>query len=75
MDDILKYINEESPRGELARELQGIIADYQSGTISLEDKNDLVNAVVEGFKATKASSDEDTMRWIVSAASVVAAVV
>lgn len=75
LDDIVQYINEETVRGELAREFQGIISDYQSGAISAEEKNDLVNAVVEGFKATKATSDEDTMRWVVNIATVVSALV
>lgn len=75
LDEIVQYINEETVRGELAREFQGIISDYQSGAISAEEKNDLVNAVVEGFKATKATSDEDTMRWVVNIATVVSALV
>jgi hypothetical protein len=75
LDDIVQYINEDTVRGELAREFQGIISDYQSGAISAEEKNDLVNAVVEGFKATKATSDEDTMRWVVNIATVVSALV
>jgi hypothetical protein len=74
IDEIVKYLNEESPRGELAREFQGIISDYQAGTISADEKNDLVVAVVAGFEATDASSDEETMKWVATAASVVAAV-
>jgi hypothetical protein len=72
LDEIVKYINEDSTRGELAREFQGIISDYQSGAITAEDKNDLVEAVLAGFKATDASSDEETMRWAVNVATVVA---
>lgn len=75
LDDIVQYINEDTVRGELAREFQGIISDYQSGAISAEEKNDLANAVVEGFKATKVTSDEDTMRWVVNIATVVSALV
>lgn len=75
LDDIVQYINEDTVRGELAREFQEIISDYQSGAISAEDKTDLVNAVVEGFKATKATSDEDTMRWVANIATVVSALV
>lgn len=74
IDEIVKYINEESPKGDLAREFQGIISDYQAGTISLDEKNELVVAVVAGFEATDASSDEETMKWVATAASVVAAV-
>jgi len=75
IDEIVKYVNEESPRGELAREFQGIISDFQAGTITLEEKNDLVVAVVAGFEAADVSRDEETMRWVVTAASVVSAVV
>lgn len=75
IDEIVKYINEESPRGELAREFQGIISDFQAGTITLDEKNDLVVAVVAGFEAADVSRDEETMRWVVSAASVVSAIV
>jgi len=75
LDEIVKYINDDTARGELAREFQGIISDYQSGTITSEDKNDLVNAVVAGFKATDASSDEETMRWVVNVATVVTSLV
>lgn len=75
LDDIVQYINEDTVRGELAREFQGIISDYQYGAISAKEKNDLANAVVEGFKATKVTSDEDTMRWVVNIATVVSALV
>ena len=74
IDEIVKYINEESPKGDLAREFQGIISDYQAGTISLDEKNELVVAVVAGFEATDASSDEEMMSWVATAASVVVAV-
>ena len=75
IDEIVKYINEDTSRGELAREFQGIISDYQAGTISVDEKNELVVSVVAGFEATDASSDEETMKWVATAASVVSAVV
>jgi hypothetical protein len=75
IDEIVKYINEDTSRGELAREFQGIISDYQAGTISADEKNELVVAVVAGFEATDASGDEETMKWVATAASVVSAVV
>lgn len=74
IDEIVKYINEDTARGELAREFQGIISDYQAGTISVDEKNELVVAVVAGFEATDASSDEETMKWVATVASVVSAV-
>ena len=75
IDEIVKYINEDTSRGELAREFQGIISDYQAGTISADEKNELVVSVVAGFEATDASSDEETIKWVATAASVVSAVV
>jgi hypothetical protein len=75
LDEIVKYINDESAKGELAREFQGIISDFQAGKITAEEKNELVEAVVAGFKAAKASSDEETMRWAVQIATVVTSLV
>lgn len=75
LDEIVQYINEESVRGDLAREFQGIISDYQAGSITAEEKTELVNAVVEGFKAADTTGDEEVMRWVVNAANIVAAVV
>lgn len=70
LDEITQYINEESVRGEIARELSGIISDYQAGTISLDEKNSLIEGVVEAFKVSENASDEVTVRWLVSIASV-----
>ena len=75
MDDLVKYINEDSVRGELAREFNGIISDYNNGKITVEEKNDLVEAVVAGFKASQVTSDEEVMRWVANASRVVSAVV
>lgn len=70
LEEITQYINEESVRGEIARELSGIISDYQAGTISLDDKNSLIEGVVEAFKVSENASDEVTVRWLVAIASV-----
>lgn len=67
LDEIAQYVNEDSVKGELAREFVGIVSDYQAGTITLEEKNDLVNAVIAGFNAANISQDEDTARWIANA--------
>jgi len=75
LDDIIQYINEDTVRGELAREFQGILSDYQNGKITVEEKAELVSGIVEGFKATYITADEGTMRWVVSIASVVSAFV
>ena len=75
MDDLVKYINEDSVRGELAREFSGIVSDYNNGKITIEEKNDLIEAVVAGFKASKVTSDEEVMRWVANVSKVVSAVV
>ena len=44
MNDVLvQYVNEQSIRGDLARELLGIISDYEAGNISAEDKSELLH--------------------------------
>lgn len=75
MEEINQYINEESVRGDLARELAGVVSDFQAGTISAQEKQELVDAIVEGFEIADTADKEQTMRWLVSAASVVSAVV
>lgn len=75
MDEITQYINEESVRGDLARVLAEIVADYQAGSITVEEKNELVHAIVESYKADQLANDEVALRWAVSAATVVASIV
>lgn len=75
MDDLVKYINEDSVRGELAREFSEIVSDYHNGKITIEEKNDLADAIVAGFKASKVTSDEEVMRWVANVSKVVSAVV
>ena len=75
MDDLVKYINEDSVRGELAREFSEIVSDYHNGKITIEEKNDLADAIVAGFKASQVTSDEEVMRWVANVSKVVSAVV
>ncbi len=75
MDDLVKYINEDSVRGELAREFSEIVSDYHNGKITIEEKNDLADAIVAGFKASQVTSDEEVMRWVANVSKVVIAVV
>lgn len=75
MDEITQYINENSPRGELARELMGVVADYQAGTINAQEKEEITNAIVESYKADQLANDEVTLRWAVTAATLVAGIV
>jgi len=75
MDEIVQYVNEQSIRGDLARELLGIINDYQSGTITKDDKDALVKEILAAYHANGLAEDENTLRWAVQAASIVSSLV
>ena len=73
-DAIVQYVNEQSIRGDLARELLGIMSDYESGTISAEDKSELLHEVMASYQASELAKDEVMWRWAISAATVVASI-
>ena len=73
-DAIVQYVNEESIRGDLARELLGIMSDYKSGTISAEDKSELLHEVMSSYQASDLARDEVMWRWAISAATLVASI-
>jgi hypothetical protein len=73
-DAIVQYVNEQSIRGDLARELLGIISDYESGTISAEDKSELLHEVMASYQASELARDEVMWRWAISAATIVASI-
>lgn len=73
-DTIVQYVNEQSIRGDLARELLGIISDYESGTISAEDKSELLHEVMASYQASELAKDEVMWRWAISAATIVASI-
>ena len=75
LDEIVQYVNEQSIRGDLAREFVGIISDYQAGSISANDKEQLVNEILGAYQANGLAEDENLMRWAVSAAKIAASVV
>lgn len=75
MDEIQSFLNEDSVKGEIARELNGILSDYESGTLTLEEKNELVESVVQTFKNSNNASDEVTLRWVVLVANVASSLV
>jgi hypothetical protein len=75
MNEIEKYLNEQSVKGDLAREFKGIIDDYNAGTLGLQDKNDLIEAVVQSFKNSDKASDEVTLRWVILVANVAGSIV
>lgn len=74
LDDIAQYMNEQSIRGDLAREFAGIISDYQAGSISAQDKEQLVNEILSAYQANGLAEDEQLMRWAVGAARMVVSV-
>ena len=73
-DTIVQYANEQSIRGDLARELLGIMSDYESGTISAEDKSELLHEIMASYQASELAKDEVMWRWAISAATVVASI-
>jgi hypothetical protein len=73
-DTIVQYVNEQSIRGDLARELSGIMSDYESGTISAEDKSELLHEIMASYQASELAKDEVMWRWAISAATVVASI-
>ena len=73
-DAIVQYVNEQSIRGDLARELLGIMSDYESGTISAEDKSELLHEVMASYQASELAKDEIMWRWAISAATIVASI-
>jgi len=75
MDEIFQYINEQSIRGDLAREFAGIVSDFQAGTISKEDKDALAQEVLASYRANGLAEDEITLRWAVAAVSLVGSLV
>lgn len=75
LDEIVQYINEQSIRGDLAKEFAGIISDYQAGSISAEDKEALVKEVLASFEAHGLAEDEVMWRWAISAATIAVSVV
>lgn len=75
LDEIVQYMNEQSIRGDLAREFAGIISDYQAGSISASDKEALIKEVLASFEAHGLAEDEVMWRWAVSAATIAVSIV
>ena len=66
MDELLKHKDEEGPIGDLARELIVILDDYKAKTISLEEKNELVEEVIKIYVAHDSADKEVVARFAVS---------
>jgi hypothetical protein len=65
MDELLKYKDETGAIGDLARELLVILQDYKLGTISLEEKNELVDEVIKIYAAHDSADRELVGRWAI----------
>lgn len=63
VDELTPYLQEKSIRGDLARELQGILDDYKDGTITVKEKEELVEEVFATLEASKKAKDEATRNW------------
>jgi hypothetical protein len=65
MDELLKYKDDAGAIGDLARELLVILQDYKLGTISLEEKNELVDEVIKIYAAHDSADRELVSRWAI----------
>jgi hypothetical protein len=50
----------------------GIVSDYETGSISAEDKSELLHEVMASYQASELAKEEVMWRWAVSAATLVA---
>lgn len=75
IDDLVQYANEDNVRGEYARELLEIISDFQYKRITAQEKDELIEAIKKGLDASELAKDEVNLRWVVSAAEMVGALV
>lgn len=75
IDDLVQYANEDSIRGEYARELLGVISDYQNKKITVNEKNELIETIKTGMEASELASDEKNLRWAVAAAEMVVSLI
>ena len=65
MDELLKHTDDAGAIGDLARELLVILQDYKLGTISLEEKNELIDEVIKIYAAHDSADKELVSRWAV----------
>ena len=75
LDELYQYQNDLGPVGDLSRELIGIVNDYQAGSISYEDKEELIKEVLEIKAANSLANQEVALRWVYQVGSAAAALV
>jgi hypothetical protein len=64
VEDLNKYVNEESVRGELTRELLAIHSDYTNGKINAKTRDELYASIENGFQAENAHDNEQISKFI-----------
>jgi len=64
VEDLNEFVNEDSVKGELTRELLDILADFKNGRIDKETKDMLVQSVEQGFHAEDAHANEQTSKFL-----------
>lgn len=65
MEELLKYKDSDGALGDLARELLTIISQYRAGSLSLDEKNELVGEVIKIYAAHESADKELIGRWAV----------
>ena len=75
VEDLNEFVNEDSVKGELTRELLGILGDFKNGKIDKETKDMLVQSVEQGFKAEENHADEQTSKFLRKAVETLLSVV
>ena len=74
IEDLNEYVNEQSIRGKLTRELLDVLSDFQSGKIDVSTKKDLCESIEAGFHAEDACVDEQTSKFLRKAVETVCAI-
>ena len=64
VEDLNKYVNEDSVRGELTRELLCINSDYTNGKINAKTRDELYASIENGFQAENVHNNEQTAKFI-----------
>tara|TARA_R100000657_G_C4539148_1_gene16335 strand:- start:212 stop:445 length:234 start_codon:yes stop_codon:yes gene_type:complete len=67
VEDLNKYVNEESVRGDLTRQLLEVHSDYTNGKINAKIRDQLLLSIESGFKAEDTHADEQTAKFLRSA--------
>lgn len=70
IEEIAAYKDQPGVQGDLARELLSIINDYRAGALSLEEKQELVEDVVQIYAEAAHAESEVAVRWVAAAGSI-----